>query len=62
MPAYVVFSDATLAEMAARKPATEEALLEVSGVGQSKLQRYGEAFLAVIAGSDEGLLAPGTLA
>ena len=62
VPAYVVFSDATLAEMAARKPATEEALLEVSGVGQSKLQRYGEAFLAVIAGSDEGLLAPGTLA
>ncbi|HZL64852.1 MAG TPA: DNA helicase RecQ [Thermoleophilia bacterium] len=61
VPAYVVFSDATLAEMAARKPATEEALLEVSGVGQSKLQRYGDAFLEVIAGADEGSREPDTL-
>ena len=51
MPAYVVFSDATLAEMAARKPSTDTELLEVSGVGQSKLQRYGDAFLEAIAGS-----------
>jgi ATP-dependent DNA helicase RecQ len=61
VPAYVVFSDATLAEMAARKPATEEALLEVSGVGQSKLQRYGGAFLEVITDADDGSRAPGTL-
>jgi len=54
VPAYVVFSDATLAEMAARKPATAEALLEVNGVGQSKLQRYGDAFLDVIADADDG--------
>ena len=45
VPAYVVFSDATLAEMAARRPATSAALLEVNGVGQAKLERYGEAFL-----------------
>jgi ATP-dependent DNA helicase RecQ len=49
VPAYVVFSDAALAEMAARRPATAEDLLAVSGVGQTKLARYGEEFLAVIA-------------
>ena len=64
VPAYVVFSDATLAEMAARKPATGAELLEVNGVGQTKLERYGEAFLAVIAGRASGGTdgpAPGTL-
>ena len=66
VPAYVVFSDATLAEMAARKPATGAQLLEVNGVGQTKLERYGEAFLAVIAGRASGDPAtdgpaPGTL-
>ena len=61
VPAYVVFSDATLAEMAARKPVTEQALLEVSGVGQSKLQRYGEAFLEAITGADADSPAPDTL-
>jgi ATP-dependent DNA helicase RecQ len=54
VPAYVVFSDAALAEMAARKPRTREELLEVSGVGKTKLERYGEAFLAVIAGEEGG--------
>lgn len=66
VPAYVVFSDATLAEMAARRPATGAELLEVNGVGQTKLERYGEAFLAVIAGLASGGPAtggpaPGTL-
>jgi ATP-dependent DNA helicase RecQ len=61
VPAYVVFSDATLAEMAARKPSTDAELLEVSGVGQSKLQRYGDAFLAVMADADGGSHAPDTL-
>jgi len=50
MPAYVVFSDATLAAMAALKPRTREELLRVSGVGQTKLARYGDVFLAVLAG------------
>ena len=54
MPAYVVFSDATLAEMAARKPRTAAELLEVGGVGQTKLERYGDAFLEVIAGAKSG--------
>ena len=54
VPAYVVFSDAALAEMAARKPHTPDELLEVNGVGQAKLQRYGAAFLVVIAGEEPG--------
>jgi ATP-dependent DNA helicase RecQ len=48
VPAYVVFSDRTLREMAARKPTTDDELLEVNGVGPQKLERYGNAFLDVI--------------
>ncbi len=48
VPAYVVFNDATLLEMATLKPSTADELLQVNGVGQAKLQRYGEAFLDVI--------------
>jgi len=49
VPAYVVFSDVTLAEMAARKPGTYVELLAVNGVGQAKLERYGDAFIEAIA-------------
>ena len=45
VPPYVVFSDATLRGMVRRRPKTAEELLEVSGVGQVKLERYGRAFL-----------------
>jgi ATP-dependent DNA helicase RecQ len=51
VPAYVVFADAALADMARRAPATPEEFLEVSGVGAAKLERYGDAFLAEIAGA-----------
>jgi ATP-dependent DNA helicase RecQ len=61
VPAYVVFSDATLAEMAARKPVTHAELLEVNGVGQTKLERYGDAFLAIVAGRAPDDPAPDTL-
>ena len=61
VPAYVVFSDATLAEMAALRPATLAELLDVNGVGQTKLERYGDAFLAVVAGQASGGPEPGTL-
>jgi len=47
LPPYVIFSDATLREMAARKPRTRAEMLNVNGVGQVKYERYGEAFLAV---------------
>lgn len=49
VPAYVVFGDASLREMARLRPASSEALLEVKGVGDRKLEEYGEAFLGAIA-------------
>jgi len=49
VPAYVVFADAALADMARRAPATREEFLEVNGVGAAKLERYGAAFLGEIA-------------
>ena len=48
VPAYVVFSDATLRDMCAKRPATPEEFLEVSGVGEYKLRRYGREFLRVL--------------
>ena len=49
VPAYVVFSDATLMDMCRIKPKTRDEFMEVSGVGQRKAIRYGEVFLATIA-------------
>jgi ATP-dependent DNA helicase RecQ len=48
IPPYVIFHDSTLAAMALHRPANREDLLQLSGVGETKLQRYGETFLAVI--------------
>ena len=48
VPPYVVFSDSTLKEMSQQRPQNRLAFLEIKGVGQSKLDKYGEAFLAVI--------------
>lgn len=48
VPAFVVFSDATLTDMSRRKPTTKDELLEVSGVGEVKYKRYGEAFMETI--------------
>lgn len=48
VPAYVIFSDATLIDMCKKMPETEEEFLEVSGVGNAKLTKYGEAFLKII--------------
>ena len=50
VPAYIVFSDATLRDMARKKPATKEEMLRVNGVGEAKLKRYGLNFLNVING------------
>jgi ATP-dependent DNA helicase RecQ len=47
VPAYLIFNDATLLEMAARKPKNEAELLQVPGVGPAKLERYGKQFLAL---------------
>ena len=48
IPPFVVFSDKTLQDMVVKMPMTEEAFLEVNGVGQAKLERYGEAFMKEI--------------
>lgn len=48
VPPFVVFSDKTLRDMCEKQPVDEESFLDVSGVGQNKLERYGEAFIASI--------------
>ena len=52
MPPYVIFHDATLRAMAMAKPTHPHDMLNLPGVGQGKLDRYGEAFLAVVVGYD----------
>jgi ATP-dependent DNA helicase RecQ len=49
LPPYVIFHDATLIEVARRRPASLEMLADIPGIGRSKLERYGAALLAVIA-------------
>ena len=49
LPPYVVFHDTTLKEFVRLRPDSPDAMLRVHGVGQAKLERYGEAFLAIIA-------------
>jgi ATP-dependent DNA helicase RecQ len=48
VPPYVIFHDTTLFDMLERRPATLEALAEVSGVGAAKLEKYGELFLQTL--------------
>ena len=48
VPPYVIFSNATLADMAAKQPSSEFDLLSVRGVGDAKARRYGKEFLAAI--------------
>jgi ATP-dependent DNA helicase RecQ len=48
LPAYVIFSDASLRDMCRKKPRTREAFMDVSGVGAVKLEKYGDLFLAAI--------------
>ena len=50
LPAYVVFHDATLAEMAKELPDTLDALAGISGVGAKKLEAYGREILRVLNG------------
>ncbi len=52
VPAYVVFSDATLLEMAALRPSSRQELLGVAGVGARKLERYGDRFLELLRALD----------
>ena len=48
VPPYVIFHDKTLVEIAARRPSTDAELLELHGVGEAKLEKFGEVFLAAV--------------
>lgn len=52
VPPYVIFHDRTLKEMVERRPSNRDDLLEISGVGQSKLKRFGDQFLGIILGEE----------
>ena len=52
MPPYVIFHDASLRDMLRLRPRTRQEFLQISGVGDSKLGKYGDAFIAVIAEVD----------
>ncbi len=45
VPAYIVFGDKTLKEMAAKRPQNKDAMLQIGGIGEVKFERYGAAFL-----------------
>ncbi len=48
VPAYIVFSDATLSQMSAEKPITENEMLAIQGIGQQKFMSYGQDFIDLI--------------
>ncbi|TQV78075.1 DNA helicase RecQ [Exilibacterium tricleocarpae] len=62
VPPYVIFHDATLMELVAYRPANPDQFARINGVGQSKLEKYSDAFLEVIrrheAGGDDSQVAP----
>jgi len=53
VPAFVVFSDATLVDMCQKRPRTNDEMLDVSGVGQVKLERYARQFLELLASHND---------
>ena len=55
LPAYMIFPDRTLIEMAERRPASLDDMARINGVGEKKLERYGAAFLSVLTGAQEVL-------
>jgi ATP-dependent DNA helicase RecQ len=54
LPPYVIFHDATLIEVARRRPTSRDALSDIPGIGRSKLERYGTALLAVVTKPEAG--------
>ena len=56
IPPYVICQDAALVEIAAARPRTPEALLEIKGMGEKRVQKYGRLFLDVVEGKEPNLL------
>jgi ATP-dependent DNA helicase RecQ len=54
VPPYVIFHDSTLLEILNRKPQTLDEMAQINGVGQAKLAKYGDAFLEVVEGMENG--------
>jgi len=48
VPPYIIFGDATLKEMVSAQPISETQMLNIIGVGETKLERYGDAFMDAI--------------
>ncbi|WP_171131869.1 MULTISPECIES: DNA helicase RecQ [unclassified Ruegeria] len=55
VPAYVIFPDRTLIEMAEKRPMTLDEMARIGGVGAKKLERYGDTFLEVVSGEAKAL-------
>jgi ATP-dependent DNA helicase RecQ len=53
VPPYVIFHDATLRQMLRVRPVSLDEMMQVSGVGEAKLRRYGQAFLDVLTGAGQ---------
>jgi ATP-dependent DNA helicase RecQ len=58
VPAYVIFADRTLIEMAEKRPETLDAMMGITGVGAKKLESFGAEFLSVITGAATAPLHP----
>jgi len=58
VPAYVVFTDATLIAIAERRPTSEADLIGIAGIGPHKLSKYGDAVLALVGGARPDDLVP----
>ena len=54
IPSFIIFSDATLADMCIKRPRNRTEFLKVSGVGQTKLEQYGDVFLKLLKGAGKG--------
>jgi ATP-dependent DNA helicase RecQ len=52
VPPYVIFHDSTLIALASRRPQSLEALAEIPGMGERKIERYGAAVLAILRGEE----------
>ena len=55
VPPYLIFSDKTLEHMGVLKPKSKEEMLQVTGVGQYKFEKYGRRFLAIFLDKDQVL-------
>jgi ATP-dependent DNA helicase RecQ len=61
IPAYIVFSDATLQEMSIKIPTTREQMMDINGIGDVKLQRYAEPFLEFLSHHKDEMISNATL-